>query len=214
MQALFWALVAINVIHAAEQAATYFLDLTPGAAKEAIPDARPLPPEERLEMPVVVLSHADLLPSPDLAVRLEPFDAASYRAGDPYVVQLTIQNSGSAPRELPTSADNTRIATNDRGAVVLNVAMKYDDEVLGPNVLTTVTLYGATAKPGSTITLKPGESVRIRTRSVWRALARRRDPGVWTERTVPVEASVELRAGRMYAPVLSYNQVPVIFRSK
>ena len=205
-------------ISGAEQPTTYFVDLTAPTGVTNDGSAKQVPESERLRMDATVTSHQALSPYPELTVTLGSFDANSYFDDTPFVVEMTIGNSGDGPLVFPIAVDNAQVSRNDAGAVAAHLRLEFDDAALGGrNFAFLADLYGAAARNGTVVVLKPKESLKIRAESHWWTRARRSPESrrAGTESVVRVTAAVELRpVGRLYAPVRSGNEIPIILRAR
>lgn len=93
------------------------------------------------------------------------------RLGADFVYDVTLENITEAPVRIPWEPDWRKVETGFEhdpppGYLCARVTLWAASE-LGEQLVAEASLYGSNAAPGSLMTLRPGESVRIRAPGTW-----------------------------------------------
>jgi hypothetical protein len=120
-----------------------------------------------MQQPTAVAPHGNRQ-DPGIAVLRPELDRGAYTWGDPFVVEWTIENRGTQPLKFPTRMDQGQVSTAMPGAVLVVVALNFQNEGLTNEIVGVLPLVGADSLPGSLLVVQPGERIRIRAPGKWR----------------------------------------------
>ena len=164
--------IAVTLESPSAQQREHFLDLlrVPRTAGFLTPpEAGDIPPDRRLGPGGVgVLSHGPGPISPfTLRATLLSLDKLSYRSREPFVYEVELKNTGTAPVSFPWSPDPSLVDHSLRDATFVMVGLGDADDPRSFAELGHVFLYGSSSVPGTLETILPDETVRIRVGSEW-----------------------------------------------
>jgi len=149
-------------------------------------------------------------------VTLVTLDRAAYNVGDAVVYELLLRHIGSTPFRLPWSRDPEAV----RGAPRIQSAsflLRFTDKALGSQLVGSENiLYGAPSVPDTILTIRPGETVRVRAASQWWFTKSLPEPPAagWV-RPVSVRAQVQINGINDLIPLIdSRNDVQIQFLDK
>jgi hypothetical protein len=198
---------------AAAQETEHVLDLL--RASEYAGDIDSVPAEERVTVPIGVSSH-DTEVAPPVRVRLLSIDAPAYLVGEELIYEMSVENVGTAPLIVPTSIDEAQFRRTMSRARSAEFSLSFDDAVMGHHSVGYVAVFGADDVPGSLITLRPGDRIRVRAMGRWwggGAILPGSDN--WTSSNLQLYATVKLHHyGMPYKPAVSENRLPVEIRRR
>jgi hypothetical protein len=143
----------------------HLIDLTVAPAAATGP-AAPGIHQLTLRVPIGGEAHEPRKPPP-IRLSAPELERPDYRIGDLFEFEVVFQNIGDVPIAFPTMPDGSAVDRDMPGAGLAAVALTFNDEILGGQIVGLQTLYGATEIEGSLISVQPGERLRIRARSTW-----------------------------------------------
>jgi hypothetical protein len=183
------------------------------SATEQVPKV-PLARQLTIDVSISVTTHEPpRAPLASIGADAPIFDRAAYQIGDSFVYEVTFVNSGSAPVTFPTLLQADRVDRDIAGASVAVLALRFEDEALGPQKVGYSVLYGAEPVEGSLLIVEPGERLRVRAQGKW-FLGNGVMPSMqehW-QRDVQVRAQLQFMKGRRYLELVSGASTPVRLR--
>jgi hypothetical protein len=141
-----------------------------------------------------------------LAAQLLELEREAFSIGESSVYEIVLQNISTSPIKFPSLVGSGHVDRDMAGATVATISLRFEDEVLGRQIIGYRALYGADDVPGSLLIIRPGERLRLRARAQWLLTSAMRKPlqGRW-ERDLDVRALVQLKAGREQVQMISAN---------
>ena len=148
-----------------------------------------------------------------LRLRLEWMDKLSYSYGDAFTFRVSLTNDGREAITIPWEPDSERVAgMSDSGvqAALLAVDLRVREDRFSVPI---ATLYGSATTPGTTKTLKPGDTAEVIAAGNWRFVP---SPVDTRGARVKGDASISARLsfltdidGRAYRDLHSANRVRI-----
>lgn len=212
-----FAAALVSFAQAKQAGQEHLVDLISQAAVPRNEAAGVVPYERRFtgQHPQGFLSHGKTKDAPSVIVRPPSLDRIGYTVGDVIYFDVIIENVGPKPMKFPTSLDGARVARAMPGATMVALALSFQDEILGSQIVGQQFLYGADPIAQSLVLVRPGERVRIRAQGQWllQSGARKELPDQWV-RNLDIGATVQLTGpGGQYLLASSMSTVSVQLRN-
>jgi len=156
-------------------------------------------PVDPLEIPggiVGGVGHGQIATRQNLRVTLSSVAPQLQRAGDPFVYEVIVENIGQQSVGIPWSPEHRLFSRRMREAKVADVSLS--TVAPNPQLIASVTLYGAEDVAGSLLNLAPGDRARIRA------------PGTWAMPADTAASALRLGSIRVGASVTVYTGAGVV----